>query len=43
MRALERIVIPILEAFKPELIVVESGLDASAVDPLARMKLHSDS
>lgn len=43
MRAFERIVIPALEAFKPDLIVVASGLDASAVDPLARMNLHSDS
>jgi acetoin utilization deacetylase AcuC-like enzyme len=43
MRAFERIVIPALEAFKPELIVVASGLDASVVDPLARMNLHSDS
>lgn len=43
MRAFERIVIPALEAFKPDLIVVASGLDASAVDPLARMQLHSDS
>lgn len=43
MRAFERVVIPALEAFKPELIVVASGLDASAVDPLARMNLHSDS
>lgn len=43
MRAFERIVIPALEAFRPELIVVASGLDASAVDPLARMNLHSDS
>ncbi len=43
MRAFERIVIPALDAFKPDLIVVASGLDASAVDPLARMQLHSDS
>lgn len=43
LRAFERIVIPALDAFKPELIVVASGLDASAVDPLARMNLHSDS
>jgi acetoin utilization deacetylase AcuC-like enzyme len=43
LRAMERIVIPALEAFKPDLIVVASGLDASAVDPLARMQLHSDS
>ncbi|MBL6749122.1 MAG: class II histone deacetylase [Nevskia sp.] len=39
--AFERLVIPALERFKPELIVVSSGLDASAVDPLARMLLHS--
>lgn len=43
MRAFERIVIPALDRFKPDLIVVASGLDASAVDPLARMSLHSDS
>ncbi|WP_186392429.1 MULTISPECIES: class II histone deacetylase [unclassified Pannonibacter] len=43
MRAFEQIVIPALEAFKPDLIVVASGLDASAVDPLARMQLHSGS
>ncbi|PCE24255.1 class II histone deacetylase [Burkholderia ubonensis] len=41
--AFERIVLPALERFRPELIVVASGLDASAVDPLARMQLHSDS
>jgi acetoin utilization deacetylase AcuC-like enzyme len=41
--AFERIVLPALEQFRPELIVVASGLDASAVDPLARMLLHSES
>ena len=41
--AFERIVLPALERFRPELIVVASGLDASAVDPLARMLLHSES
>ncbi|TXH82469.1 MAG: class II histone deacetylase [Rhizobium sp.] len=43
MRAFERIVIPAIERFRPEMIIVASGLDASAVDPLARMNLHSDS
>ncbi len=43
MYAFERIVMPALDAFRPELIVVASGLDASAVDPLARMLLHSKS
>jgi len=41
--AVERLVIPALEQFKPELIVLASGLDANAVDPLARQLLHSDS
>ncbi|OWJ91632.1 class II histone deacetylase [Pseudomonas sp. A46] len=41
--AMERIVIPALERFRPELIVVACGYDANAVDPLARMLLHSDS
>jgi acetoin utilization deacetylase AcuC-like enzyme len=38
----ERVVVPALERFKPELIVVPSGLDASAFDPLARMCVTSD-
>ncbi len=41
--AFERIVLPALDRFRPDLIVVASGLDASAVDPLARMLLHSES
>jgi len=41
--AMERIVVPALDRFRPELIVVASGLDASAVDPLARMLLHTES
>ena len=42
MDAMERIVVPALEAYEPELIVVASGLDANGVDPLARQLLHSD-
>jgi acetoin utilization deacetylase AcuC-like enzyme len=38
----ERIVVPLLEAHRPELIVVCSGFDASTIDPLGRMMLHSD-
>ncbi|WP_176707097.1 class II histone deacetylase [Pseudomonas protegens] len=41
--AMQRIVIPALERFEPELIIVACGYDANAVDPLARMLLHSDS
>lgn len=43
LHAIESIVLPAFDAFRPELIVVASGLDASGVDPLARMLLHSDS
>ena len=35
--AFERAVVPALLRFRPELIVVTSGLDASAMDPLGRM------
>lgn len=35
--AFERVVLPALKAFRPELIVVASGFDASINDPLGRM------
>lgn len=38
----EHVVMPALRRFKPELIVVPSGFDASAVDPLGRMMVSSD-
>jgi acetoin utilization deacetylase AcuC-like enzyme len=38
----EQVVVPALRAFRPELIVVASGLDAGAFDPLGRMLMHSD-
>ena len=41
--AFERIVVPTLDRYKPQLIVVASGLDANGFDPLARMQLHSES
>jgi acetoin utilization deacetylase AcuC-like enzyme len=37
----ERVVAPALRAFKPDLIIVASGLDANAMDPLARMMMTS--
>jgi acetoin utilization deacetylase AcuC-like enzyme len=40
--AFERIVVPALERFRPELIIVASGLDASAMDPLGRMMVSAD-
>ncbi|MFA6031503.1 MAG: class II histone deacetylase [Myxococcota bacterium] len=42
LRAMQNIVLPALTAFKPDVIIVASGLDANAVDPLARMLLHSE-
>src|SRR4029077_9362215 len=38
----ERVVAPALRAFSPDLIMVASGLDASAADPLAQMMMTSD-
>ena len=40
--AYERVVLPALYKFKPELIVVPSGFDASGVDPLGRMMVSAD-
>jgi acetoin utilization deacetylase AcuC-like enzyme len=40
--AFERAVVPALLRFRPELIIVASGLDASAMDPLGRMMCTSD-
>ena len=42
LAAFERAVVPALLRFRPELIVVASGLDASAMDPLGRMLCTSD-
>lgn len=41
--AMDKVVLPALHDYDPELIIVASGLDANAVDPLARQLLHSDS
>ena len=38
----ERVVAPALRAFRPELVLVASGLDASAMDPLASMMMTSE-
>lgn len=43
IHAMEAIVTPALERYQPELIIVACGYDANALDPLARMQLHSDS
>lgn len=40
--AFDQIIIPALDAFNPQLIIVPSGFDAGAYDPLGRMQMHSD-
>ncbi|MCM2561706.1 class II histone deacetylase [Lutimaribacter sp. EGI FJ00015] len=39
--AFEELVLPKLEAFQPEMILVASGFDAAAMDPLGHMMLSS--
>jgi acetoin utilization deacetylase AcuC-like enzyme len=41
--AMQRIVLPVIDSYRPQLIVVASGFDANGLDPLARMLLHSES
>ena len=40
--AFERIILPIAEAYAPELVLVSAGFDAAARDPLAQMELSND-
>ncbi len=43
LSAWDRIVVPQIDAFAPDAIVVACGFDASGVDPLGRMLLGADS
>lgn len=40
--ALETVVIPALEAYQPQLIIVPCGYDAAIMDPLSRMMVRAD-
>ena len=40
--AYDRVIIPALKAFRPDFIIVPSGLDAGAMDPLGRMMMNSE-
>lgn len=40
--AINEVVVPALERYRPELIVVGCGMDAAAVDPLGRMVVTSE-
>ena len=42
LHAMDTVVLPQLDAFKPDLIIVACGYDASAIDPLARMLATAD-
>ena len=42
LAAFDRVILPALYAYRPDLIVVASGFDASGLDPLARLMLNSD-
>jgi acetoin utilization deacetylase AcuC-like enzyme len=42
LAAFDRAVLPALYRFRPELIAIASGLDASALDPLGRMQCTSE-
>lgn len=38
LHALDRVVVPAVEAFKPDMIIVACGYDAAIIDPLSRMQ-----
>lgn len=40
--AFERVILPALEQYAPELVIISAGFDASARDPLAEMSLSAD-
>ena len=40
--AWQRVVVPAVRRFRPDLIIVSSGFDGSAMDPLGRMMAHSE-
>jgi len=39
--AFERVVLPVVEAYAPELVLVSAGFDAAARDPLAQMEVST--
>jgi acetoin utilization deacetylase AcuC-like enzyme len=43
LHAVRRVAVPALERFEPDLVMIASGLDANAADPLARQMLYGDS
>ena len=41
-RAFEQVVVPAVEQFSPELVLVSAGFDAHEEDPLAQMRISPD-
>jgi len=42
LEAWSKVVVPAVRRFRPDLIIVSSGFDGSAMDPLGRMLCHSE-
>ncbi|NUH63836.1 class II histone deacetylase [Sulfitobacter sp. S0837] len=42
LHAMDRVVIPAIEAFNPDMIIVACGYDAAIIDPLARMQATAE-
>lgn len=42
LAAIQQVVLPALERFQPQLIIIGSGMDAAATDPLGRMVVTSE-
>lgn len=42
LHAIDKVAVPAIEAFQPDLIIVACGYDAGAIDPLARMLAMAD-
>ena len=42
LRALEQVVVPALDAFAPDFLLISSGQDAAASDPLGRMSVTAE-
>lgn len=42
LHAMDRVVIPAIEAFAPDMIIVACGYDAAIIDPLARMQATAE-
>lgn len=41
METVDRVILPALECFDPDLVLVSNGVDANATDPLGRMMCHA--